>query len=170
VLGNALVEDAPPHPLSRHRPTRLSASNICKRRFFEPKKQRAIVSADPENSELELRRYSAVFVEVVTVSVVEATVPDGVAVGGEKLQDIPEGNPEQTNETVELNPLSGVIEIVDVPLCPPLMESDAGEAATEKPCERLMTYVALATRLLEKPLATAIAWINADPDTVIGPL
>ena len=61
----------------------------------------------------------------VRVSVVEAAAPDGVTVAGEKLHDVPESNPEQTNETAELNPFSGVIEIVESSLCPVITVSDA---------------------------------------------
>jgi hypothetical protein len=69
---------------------------------------------------------------VVTVSVVEAAEPDGVTVAGEKLHDAPEGNPEQLNETAELNPFRGATEILVVPFCPAVTLSDAGEATTEK--------------------------------------
>jgi hypothetical protein len=68
----------------------------------------------------------------VSVSVVEAAVADGVTVAGEKLHDVPESNPEQLNETTELNPFSGVTEIVAVPPCPAAIVSDDGETAAEK--------------------------------------
>ena len=66
------------------------------------------------------------------VIVVEAAVADGVTVAGEKLHDVPEGNPEQLNETVELNPFSGATEIVAFPLCPAVTVRDVGEAIREK--------------------------------------
>lgn len=94
----------PPHPLKRLRLATLndSSNNVWKRRrFFQPKKQSAIVNAEPENSELEVRRNAAVAVEVVTVSVVVTAAPDGVTVAGEKLQDVPDDKPEQANEIVE---------------------------------------------------------------------
>jgi hypothetical protein len=67
------------------------------------------------------------------VSIVEATAPDGVTVAGEKLHVVPAGKPEQLNDTDELNPFTGVIEIVLVPLCPGAIVSDAAEAVIEKP-------------------------------------
>jgi hypothetical protein len=86
---------------------------------------------------------------VVKVSVVEVGASDGVTVGGEKLHEAPEGNPEQLNETAELNPFSGVTEIVVVPLWPPAIVNDVGEAATEKSAAgRVIVYTALATALL----------------------
>ena len=88
-------------------------------------------------------------VDVVTVSVVEATPPDGVTVWGEKLHDAPEGNPEQLNETVELNPCSGVTETVVVPLCPAVTVSDAGEAATVKSGVTGIVYCMPAMALVE---------------------
>jgi hypothetical protein len=137
-----VVDDPPePHPLSRPRPATLNASSnsICRRRrFLKPKQHNAAASTDPENRELELRRNAAVVAAVVTVSVVEVAAPDGVTVAGAKLHNVPEGNPEQLNETAELNPFSGVTEIVAVPLCPAFMESDSGEATTEKSVGRLM--------------------------------
>jgi hypothetical protein len=68
----------------------------------------------------------------VNVSAVEATVPDGVTVDGEKLHDVPASNPEQPNKTVELNPFSGVTVIVVDPLWPAVTVMEAGVAVTEK--------------------------------------
>src|SRR6185437_14520916 len=68
----------------------------------------------------------------VNVRVVEAAVPDGVTVDGEKLQDVPASNPEQPNEIAELNPFSGVKAIVVNPLWPAATVIDAGVATTEK--------------------------------------
>jgi hypothetical protein len=85
----------------------------------------------------------------VRVSVVETAVPDGVTTAGAKLHEVPKSNPEQLNDTAELNPFSGVTEIVVVPLCPAAIASDGGETVTEKSCAAiLMVYVALATALL----------------------
>ena len=64
--------------------------------------------------------------------VVEAAAPDGVTVAGEKVQDAPAGNPEQVNETAELNPLAGVANNVVLPLLPAVIVREAGEVATEK--------------------------------------
>ena len=66
-----------------------------------------------------------------TVSVVDV-VPGGVTVAGEKLHDAPDGSPEQLNDTLEVNPFSGVTEIVVVTLCPTVTANAVGEAATEK--------------------------------------
>jgi hypothetical protein len=66
------------------------------------------------------------------VSIVEAAAPDGVTAAGEKLHVVPTGNPEQLNDTEEVNPFTGVTEIVLVPLCPGTTVSDAGEAVIEK--------------------------------------
>lgn len=75
---------------------------------------------------------AAIDPEVETVRVVEAVEPEGVTVAGEKLQDAPEGSPEQLNETAELNPFAGVIDTVAVAFCPPVTLWNAGVAATEK--------------------------------------
>ena len=134
--GEDTTEDAPPQPLSRLRPATLSKSstNICKRRrLFQPKQHSATARTDPGKSGRELRWSAAVVAAVVTVSVVEATPPDGVTIGGAKLHEAPAGNPEQAKETAELKPFSGVTETVVVPLCPPVTESNAGVAATVKP-------------------------------------
>ena len=74
----------------------------------------------------------------VRVSVVETVVPDGVTVAGEKLHDVPASNPEQLNETLEVNPFSGVIAILAFPFCPAITVRDAGDAVTEKSGGRLM--------------------------------
>ena len=68
----------------------------------------------------------------VNVSVVEAVVPDGVTVAGEKLHDVPAGKPEQLKDTDELNPFCGVTRIALASLCPGTTVSEAGEAAIEK--------------------------------------
>jgi hypothetical protein len=72
------------------------------------------------------------FVLAVRVIVVEAAAPAGVTAAGEKLHVVPTGNPEQLNDTEELNPVSGVTEIMLVPLCPGATVSDAGKAVIEK--------------------------------------
>ena len=84
---------------------------------------------------------------MATVSVVvEAAVPDGVTVAGEKLHEAPEGNPEQANETAELKPPTGATETVVVALLPADTVCDAGDAATPKLAG--IVYVALTTLLL----------------------
>lgn len=90
-------------------------------------RQNAAASADAGRSGLELGWTDAVVAAVVTVSfVVEAAVPEGVTVAGEKLHDAPVGNPEQVNETAEAKPFCGVTETVTEPLCPPVTVSVAG--------------------------------------------
>ena len=66
------------------------------------------------------------------VSVVEVAAPDGVTAAGEKVHVVPIGRPEQLNETDEVNPFTGVIDIVLVPLCPGTTVTDAGNAVIEK--------------------------------------
>jgi hypothetical protein len=107
-------------------------SDFQGRRFFKLKEQRATTNTAPGNRVLEWRRIAAVAGEAVTVSVVEAAVPDRVNVEGEKLHDAPKGNPEQVNETAELKPFSGVTEMAAFPLCPAAKLIEAGEAAMEK--------------------------------------
>jgi len=68
----------------------------------------------------------------VRVSVVEMAAPDGVTATGAKLHVVPTGDPEQLNDTDELNPFTGVIEIVLVPPCPGTTVSEAGKAVIEK--------------------------------------
>lgn len=86
-----------------------SRSSICKRRFFKPKQHKTPVSAAQGDSGRPSRLSAAADEEAINFSVVEAAAPDGVTVGGEKLHDTPEGNPdEQLNDTAELNPFSGV--------------------------------------------------------------
>jgi len=51
---------------------------------------------------------------------------------GEKLQDAPCGNPEQPNETVELNPNSLCTMIKALPLCPEATEIRIGLMDMEK--------------------------------------
>jgi hypothetical protein len=144
VVAGELVHTPRLQPVHRLSPSATSTSgNICKpRRFFQPNQQSATASTEPGNNGLELRWRAAVVVEVVTVSVVEATVPDVVTVVGEKLHDAPEGNPEQLNDTAPPNAFCGVTKIVVVPLCPAVTVSDAGETATVKlgvaTCVRLM--------------------------------
>ena len=67
-------------------------------------------SADPGSSGFESRRRAALNLEVVKVSVVAASPPDGVTVCGAKLHEAPAGNPEQVKETAELKPCNGVTE------------------------------------------------------------
>jgi len=96
------VEDPPPHPLSRPRPTTLTtkSKSICKRlRLFHPMQHNAAASIEPGKTGLEVRCKEAVVAVVVTVIVVQFTklVP-GVTVCGENVHDTPA---EQLNETFE---------------------------------------------------------------------
>ena len=80
-----------------------------------------------------MRRTAAIDADVETVSVVvDAEVPEGVTVAGEKLHDAPVGSPEQVNVTAEVKPFCGVTDTVAVPFCPAVMVSEEGEAATVK--------------------------------------
>ena len=80
----------------------------------------------------------AVAVDIVTVVVTAA--PAGFTLGGEKLQEAPEGNPEQLNVTVDENPFSGLSDNATFPLCPDTMSTEAGITVTVKSCGgRLMT-------------------------------
>ena len=95
---------------------------------------------------------------------------EGVTVEGEKLHVAPAGKPEQANDTNALNPFEGVTVMVAVPDCPWFTVIDAGDAAKEKSGGgKLMVYAALATGLLLNPLATAIAEMVSDRETVIAP-
>lgn len=131
-----VVGDPPPHPVNMPSPITLTASrrsSCTLRRFFQPRKQNATASVAPGRNGLELRRTAAVVADVLIVSVVvEAPLPEGVTVAGEKLHDAPVGSPEQVNETAEVKPFCGVTEIVTLPLCPPVTASDDGEAAMVK--------------------------------------
>jgi hypothetical protein len=71
-------------------------------------------------------------VEVVDTESAAEVVPGSVIVCGEKLHDEPAGSPEQLNETAELNPFTGVTNIVVAPLSPADTVADAGDAATLK--------------------------------------
>lgn len=64
--------------------------------------------------------------------VVEAAAPAGVTVAGEKPHDAPEGNPEQLNETAELNPFTGVTVNLVAPFCPAVTVNAVGLAAKVK--------------------------------------
>jgi hypothetical protein len=101
----------------------------------------ATASAEPGKSGLEFLFVASVVVVPVidTVSVVEAGAPAAATVGWEKMHDAPAGNPVQVNETAELNPFTGTIDIAAVPGCAELIVSDDGEDETEKsPETRLM--------------------------------
>jgi hypothetical protein len=165
---------APPHPFNRHRPATLttSSNSICRpRRFFQLMKHSATASTDPGNSGLGAWCNAALVVDVITVSAVEAAAPDGATVCGEKMHDTPAGNPAQFSDTGALNPLIGVTETMTVAVCPEFIVSEVGEAETEKSAAgTLVVYAALATVLVVKALAVAIAASVSVDDTVIGPV
>ena len=70
----------------------------------------------------------------------------------------PAGRPEHAKETAELNPFSGAIVTVVVPLLPAVTLSKAGDRERLKSAGgRWMVYVAIATALLVYPLANAMA-------------
>ena len=108
---------------------------ICKRRFiFHPEKQhKAPASIAQGDNGRPSRPSTAADEDAVNFSVVETAAPESVTVGGVKLHDTPEGIPAtQLNDTVELNPFSGVTEMVVVVLFPVVSANVDGEAATEK--------------------------------------
>ena len=119
-----------------------SRSSICKRRFFfNPEKQHKTPASTAQGDNgRPSRPWDAANEEAVSFSVVEAVEPEGVTVSGVKLHDTSEGKPAaQLNDTVELNPFSGVTEMVVVTLFPEVTANVDGEAATEKSgCGRLM--------------------------------
>jgi hypothetical protein len=146
------VKAAPPQPFIMHSPTPLTASNTIinrRLRFLKPKQKSATARTDLGNQGPGAGRIAAAVVEAFNVSIDEAGAPDGVTVGGEKLHEVPEGNPEHVNETAELNPLTGVTETMLELLCPAITETDVGELATEKSgVGELMVNAAIAAALL----------------------
>jgi hypothetical protein len=138
-VDGSLEEDPPeppPHPLSGHRAATLNARSSGsgnRNRFRQKTQPSASARSEPGSNGLELCRRAAA-VDAVIVTVVETGEPDGDAVVGEKVQDVPEGSPEQPNETAASNPFSGVTDMETDPLCPAVMVSVEGEAVREKSC------------------------------------
>ena len=88
-----------PQPVNRLMPATLitmSRSIHCRlRRFLQPRKQSAAAIVAPGKTGMESRRIAIVAGVMDTVMVeVEAAVPEGVTVGGEKLHVKPAGKPE----------------------------------------------------------------------------
>jgi hypothetical protein len=87
-----------PQPVNRFRDAtlRTSRSIQCRlRRFLQPKKQNTDAIATPGNNGLKSRRIAVVDGAMDTVIVeVEAVVPEGTKLGGEKLHVNPSGKPE----------------------------------------------------------------------------
>ena len=82
---------------------------------------------------------------VLTVRVVETGAPLGVRLAGEKVQLDAAGNPLQAKVTGELMPLTGLMVMVNVAVCPALMVALVGEASMEKsPLELPTTRVVVA--------------------------
>jgi hypothetical protein len=100
--------------------------------------------------------------------VVVAAAPDGVMLAGEKLQDAPDGSPEQLNETAAENPFCGVTVMVAVPGCPDAALSADGATVTEKFGAGPIVYEAEARALLANPFNTPIAMICSETLTVNG--
>ena len=144
VVAEIGITSEEPQPVHRLSPIATPASSSrCKpRRLFQPRQQNAIAIIELGNNGLWWRWRAAIVAALVTVSVVEAAPSEGITLAGEKLHDTPAGNPEQLNETAEANPFCGVTKTVVVPLCPLVMETDAGKRSTEKlgaaACVRLM--------------------------------
>lgn len=114
-----LEPEAPPQALRQHRLRVATTHRIqteYQRRLLNRTKKR--VSARAATGMY--RRGDGVWlfalILAIRVNVVAAAPPAGVTVGGEKLHDVPISNPEQLNDTAELNPSIGVIVIVVVPL------------------------------------------------------
>jgi hypothetical protein len=82
---------------------------------------------------------------VVMVTVVEAGLPLGVTLAGEKPQPEAAGNPLQEKVMAELKPLTGLTVIVKVAVWPALIVAAEGDAETVKSAGALpITMVALA--------------------------
>ena len=134
VGGGGPPDDPPPPPqLARRASPRTPAATkgTTPRRLLQPTRQSAKANADPGNNDNQPRGGAKAAIEVETVSVVEATPPDGVTLVGEKLHDAPAGRPEQLKVTVEANPFTGVTDTVAVFGCPDEIDNDVGETPTE---------------------------------------
>jgi hypothetical protein len=103
----------PPHPESRVAPRNAAAITTSRNRrlcrHLNPMKQSTAASVVagklPGKPGREFSCRTLAEAGVLTVrDVVTAIVPDGVTLAGEKLQDAPEGNPEQLKVVIELNP------------------------------------------------------------------
>lgn len=130
-----LPPEPPPHPLSGHRTATLNARNNSdwnRDRFLHKKQPSARARNELGCNGPDLCCRAAAVVDAAIVTVVEADEPDGVTVAGENVQDVPEGSPEQLNETAALNPFRGVTAIETDPLCPAVTVSAEGEAVREK--------------------------------------
>ena len=129
------VEFPPPQALRQNRP-RVAATHRIQteqqRRFLNRTKQKVNAKAATGMDPIGVGGWVLALVLAVRVSVVEAAVPGGITVAGEKLHDVPAGNPEQLNETAESNPFTDLTEMVAFALCPESTARDAGEAVTEK--------------------------------------
>ncbi len=133
VVATGLVMFSMPQPVQALSPTATQTNrSTCKpRRLLQPKQQNASASAEPGKDVRELCKKVATVV-VATVNVEEATVPAGVTDGGEKMHEVPAGNPAQLNETAEANPFCGATMTVAALLRPAVTVSDAGVTRTEK--------------------------------------
>ena len=144
-----LEEELPPQLVIKLRPPTLTTTSriLCKlRRLLIPKQQSIIASAEPGSRGKPSRPKAAVFGAVAVTVICVGPLP--VTVFGEKLQVASVGSPEQLNETVPVNPLSGVTVIVSNALFPVAIVSGGSVDGTEKSAGRLMVYVAEATALL----------------------
>lgn len=131
VVGEGFGVSAQPPITARLATLTASSNGLPKRCFVKPHSASAIVQ--PRNKGLRLS--AAVVGDIVTVSFVETTLPDGVTDWGEKPQDAPAGTPAHRNETAELKPRNGVTETVSVELSPALSVIDGGATPTEKSAE-----------------------------------
>lgn len=140
----------PPQLVSSPRPATPNTTRRSiwrRRRFLKPKQQSATANADAGKSGLGLRCTAAVTGAVaVTMSFVATSPPDGVTVAGEKLHVASVGSPEHLNETVPLNPFTGVTGSEIEANCPAGSVSSGKVAGTEK--SGMKVKLAVATALL----------------------
>ena len=150
VFAGALVEEPPPHPLSKDRPATQAANMLTdsqRRRFFHqspPSESTRTVGGNNGPGPVE----RAAFEEgAVIVTVVETGPPEGVTVGGEKLHEAPTGNPKQLKDTAALNPFRGVSEIDTEALSPAANVTDVVDGAIVNSAGAVTMYCALAIAL-----------------------
>jgi hypothetical protein len=164
----------PPHPVIQFIVKMHTIANVSPRRSLRlrrrPARHRTVAASDaPGHSGFRSGVIRAEAAAVAMVNVVVAAADAGVTLAGEKVHVAPAGRPEHAKETAELNPFSGRIVTVVVPLLPPVTVSEAGVRVRLKSAGgRLMVYVAVATTLLVYPPANAMALMVSVLFTVIA--
>lgn len=142
VATTATVDTSPevgdtrlaPHPVQSATPPAMPA-NSCScapRRFFRLKQQSPKARLGAGMLEFERRGSNAASFWAVTIKAVEAVVPAGTTVAGEKLHVVPAGKPEQLNETLPAKPLPGMIKTLVKLACPRLTVTELVESLTAK--------------------------------------